>query len=380
MKKKFMCIIGLMLAMALVCSLIGCSGGDVTSSSNPAESTVQTSIPTEATIPGESEPAETGTAAPSPSEAETVMTEVPETKPTETEAIPSETKPAETEPAPVETKPAETEAAPVETKPVETEPVPTEAVSTEVTPTETEHKHKYSASKTVAPTCTDQGYTVYKCSCGDSYKGDKKDATGHSWGEWTVTKEATTEAEGSKERTCSACGEVQTKTIDKVVKELELSDPATEFEMEIAKAIFKYINQFRKEEGTPELIWLDGMSQVAEYRSRQLVTNMAHDGHDIREAHAYYKYGEYIDMTQYGYDKSYSYWEGHDGEAIAAGLGYGNKYTADEMGNRQAISCRKSEGHWRYVGSSEYSYCGIGTTWVDGDLYVCIMVGTINYG
>lgn len=372
MKKKFMCIIGLMLAMALVCSLIGCSGGDVTSSSNPAESTVQTSIPTEATIPGESEPAETGTAAPSPSEAETVMTEVPETKPTETEAIPSETKPAETEPAPVETKPAETEAAPVETKPVETEPVPTE----------TEHQHSYSVSKTVAPTCTDQGYTVYKCSCGDSYKGDKKDATGHSWGEWTVTKEATTEAEGSKERTCSACGEVQTKTIEKMTKELELSDPATEFEMEVAKAIFKCINQFRVEEGSTELTWLDGMSQVAEYRSRQLVTNMAHDTADQQEAKAFFQYGKYIDYAEMGYPElsDGNYWESNSMEAIAAGLGYGNKYTADEMGNRQAISCRKSEGHWRYVGSSEYSYCGIGTTWVDGDLYVCIMVGTINYG
>ncbi len=33
------------------------------------------------------------------------------------------------------------------------------------------HVHSYSASRTVAATCTSQGYTVYTCSCGASYNG-----------------------------------------------------------------------------------------------------------------------------------------------------------------------------------------------------------------
>ena len=40
------------------------------------------------------------------------------------------------------------------------------------------HTHK---SETVAPTCTEQGYTVYTCDCGDSYTDDYTAALGHSY-------------------------------------------------------------------------------------------------------------------------------------------------------------------------------------------------------
>ena len=43
-----------------------------------------------------------------------------------------------------------------------------------------EHTHSYTAAVT-APTCTEQGYTTYTCSCGDSYKSDYKDALGHDY-------------------------------------------------------------------------------------------------------------------------------------------------------------------------------------------------------
>jgi ribosomal protein L40E len=44
----------------------------------------------------------------------------------------------------------------------------------------TAHTHSYTAAVT-APTCTEQGYTTYTCSCGDSYKSDYKDALGHDY-------------------------------------------------------------------------------------------------------------------------------------------------------------------------------------------------------
>ncbi len=53
------------------------------------------------------------------------------------------------------------------------------------------HEHSYTEVVT-APTCTSEGYTTYTCGCGDSYVGNKVDATGHSY------------SEGS----CSSCGEV----------------------------------------------------------------------------------------------------------------------------------------------------------------------------
>lgn len=47
---------------------------------------------------------------------------------------------------------------------------------------EPEHTHSYTAVVT-APTCKEQGYTTYTCSCNDSYVSDYVDALGHDWGD-----------------------------------------------------------------------------------------------------------------------------------------------------------------------------------------------------
>ena len=70
-------------------------------------------------------------------------------------------------------------------------------------------KHEYQATKTVEPTCTKGGYTVYTCAlCGRSYRGDFVDAKGHA--EVTIPgKEATCTETGLTEGIrCSVCGEV----------------------------------------------------------------------------------------------------------------------------------------------------------------------------
>ena len=77
------------------------------------------------------------------------------------------------------------------------------------------HKHSYT-NKVIKPTCTEKGYTLYTCSCGDSYKKDYKDATGHSWGDWKVTKEPTESKEGEKTRTCISCSKKETEKIPKL--------------------------------------------------------------------------------------------------------------------------------------------------------------------
>ena len=51
----------------------------------------------------------------------------------------------------------------------------------------TAHTHSYTAAVT-APTCTEQGYTTYTCSCGDSYKSDYKDALGHDYKNGACTR------------------------------------------------------------------------------------------------------------------------------------------------------------------------------------------------
>ena len=79
------------------------------------------------------------------------------------------------------------------------------------------HTHSYSAV-TVAPTCTDKGYTVNTCSCGDTYNDNYVDALGHSWDNGKVTKAATPTATGVMTYTCTVCGTKTTKTIAKCAK------------------------------------------------------------------------------------------------------------------------------------------------------------------
>ena len=74
------------------------------------------------------------------------------------------------------------------------------------------HKHEYT-DEVVSPTCTEKGYTKHTCECGDTYNDSEVDALGHKFGEWVVVKEATEEEKGSKERSCSVCGEKETEEI-----------------------------------------------------------------------------------------------------------------------------------------------------------------------
>lgn len=78
----------------------------------------------------------------------------------------------------------------------------------------------------VDPTCTETGLSKgAKCSICERamIKQTELPATGHSYGEWTVSKEATTEAEGEEKRVCSGCGEEETRAIAKL--EPQPTDP-----------------------------------------------------------------------------------------------------------------------------------------------------------
>lgn len=75
-----------------------------------------------------------------------------------------------------------------------------------------EHKHKWKKEKTVAPTCTEQGYTVYKCEynifgygCTATKKDDFKPALDHDMSDWIVVKATCTTA-GEKYKACQRSG------------------------------------------------------------------------------------------------------------------------------------------------------------------------------
>ena len=74
------------------------------------------------------------------------------------------------------------------------------------------HKHKWKKEKTVAPTCTEQGYTLYKCEynlfgigCTATKKDDYVPALGHDMSEWIVV-EATCTTAGEKYQACKRSG------------------------------------------------------------------------------------------------------------------------------------------------------------------------------
>ena len=255
-----------------------------------------------------------------------------------------------------------------------------ESRAIEKLPAETAHTHSYTAN-VVPATCIANGYTIHTCACGDSYTDNPTKATGHSWGQWLIVKDATTTEEGQNMRVCTSCEATEIKTIPVFPDDSpkELFDPATDLEAEIARLFFAYINQYRKEDGSTQLTYLPGMSQVAQYRSRQLVINLAHDITDMRKAAEYYKYGKYINWADYGCPEliDQNYYQTNTQEAIGKTNLNG---TPEEIASELARACRNSAGHWRYVGSSENSYAGVGVAYAGGEFYICIMVGETNYG
>ena len=102
----------------------------------------------------------------------------------------------------------------------------------------TEHNYQ---GEVIAPTCTEQGYTLHKCSiCGVSYRDTFVDAKGHTFGEWIVDKEATVLNEGKKHHVCGVCGKTEEGKIEKVSVDVE-NNP------DYGMAVFTVVNAQTKE-------------------------------------------------------------------------------------------------------------------------------------
>jgi len=142
---------------------------------------------------------------------------------------------------------------------------------------------------------------------------------------------------------------------------------------EVEAKVAAYINSCRSTNATV----LSGLTEVARYRSRELISNFAHtDGISACNA---LQYGEFVDMTLYGMSESDSYYQGYNREAIAKGNWTGS---ADEIAQRIATGFKNSSSHWSYLGSSEYSYIAVGCTYDEASSmwYCCICVSSKNYG
>lgn len=132
--------------------------------------------------------------------------------------------------------------------------------------------HKYSKA-TVEAGCENGGYTRYTCAnCGFSYDDYVINPLGHTWGEWTVTRDATTSAAGEKQSTCSRCG----KTRSEAVPKLEGSVSAGDF----ASEVVRLVNIERENYGLSPLEENSTLSDYAQLRSEEIVSSFAHERPD----------------------------------------------------------------------------------------------------
>lgn len=142
----------------------------------------------------------------------------------------------------------------------------------------------------------------------------------------------------------------------------------------IALLLAERINYYRAEQGATPAVYLPGLSAYAEYRSRQLIQNYAHDTLDERAAATALQYGEYIDPSLYGMSGE-AYYTAGAREAIAQASFSG---TVEEIAEQFAVLAKNSPGHWAYVGSSEYRYIGVGLTYSGGRWYCDIAMALNN--
>ncbi len=73
------------------------------------------------------------------------------------------------------------------------------------------HTHSYKET-VVAATCTEKGYTLKKCDCGEEVKSDYTDALGHSFTDYVSDNNATCTSDGTKTAKCDRCDVKNTMT------------------------------------------------------------------------------------------------------------------------------------------------------------------------
>ncbi len=88
------------------------------------------------------------------------------------------------------------------------------------------HIHSYSET-VIEPTCTEKGYTVYNCTCGDEYIDNYVDELGHKYNDGIIQREATYFNSGSKMFTCQRCDNTKVETISQKEIDKEKYDSGT---------------------------------------------------------------------------------------------------------------------------------------------------------
>lgn len=173
--------------------------------------------------------------------------------------------------------------------------------------------------------------------------------------------------ENTRDSNSSQDIEIPTET---EIQTVLMSDRAgKEDSLEVANRVLYYINEFREVPAT----YLPELAEYAQYRSRQLITNFAHDTADQRAAATALQYGEYVDPSIFG-GNGQPYYRANAREAIAK-AGYVG--TIDEVAYKLASLIRNSPNHWNYISSSKYTHIAVGVTY-ESDMWYCVIEVAID--
>ena len=84
-------------------------------------------------------------------------------------------------------------------------------------------------------TCTESGSKERVCTVCDHKETEEIEALGHTYGDWTITKEAKVGIKGEETRTCSLCGETETREIPALPYEYEVVDGVKVYKFEFVQ-------------------------------------------------------------------------------------------------------------------------------------------------
>lgn len=242
------------------------------------------------------------------------------------------------------------------------------------------HTHSYKET-VINPNCTEKGYTLYKCNCGDSYRGEETDALGHQM-EGTDpyhTVVATETKRGSIRYTCirNGCSHYEDRETYTITESCEL----------LSQRILYWINEYRTQEGAKKAVSSSKLTELSQYRAKQALQGGIHAGHnteDGRKAAEATKCGTFYDITEVDPNTGEyitPFWEPCGQEAYCTvdhiNLAYAvvGEVSYDGVAKQTVDGIRASSGHWAYVGAkdslySKYVYIGIGIS--TGGCYIIV--------
>ena len=116
------------------------------------------------------------------------------------------------------------------------------------------HAHEWREVSRTAPTCTAKGSVTYACSCGES-RVEQLSATGHRYGSWKTTAQATCSEKGSRERRCQVCGHVDRESVARLPHtwgEWEIVTEATDHSSGVRRHTCEVCGEAAEESYDPE--------------------------------------------------------------------------------------------------------------------------------